>query len=135
MRIEFLINPSRSASSALSAAKVFIPMNNPQRAQYQRLRIAISGSRGLIGTALRRRLAGETHEITPIVRAGQRLRGKGRAIGWNPDAGTMDVAGLEGLDAGIHLAGESIASPRRANWKSATAACRVRLFSHARWPG
>ena len=29
-----------------------------------RLRIALSGARGLIGTALRRRLTGEAHEIT-----------------------------------------------------------------------
>ena len=76
-----------------------------------RLRIALSGARGLIGTALRRRLTGEAHEITPIVRAGGKLR-KGRMIGWNPEQGTLDAAGLEGQDAVIHLAGEGIASGR-----------------------
>ncbi len=40
----------------------------------------------------------------------------GDAVRWDPSAGTIDVAGLEGVDAVVHLAGESIAEGR---WTSA----------------
>ncbi|MDL1875218.1 TIGR01777 family protein [Cytophagia bacterium CHB2] len=42
---------------------------------------------------------------------------------WDPDAGKIDAAGLEGLDAVVHLAGESIAKGR---W---TAAKKARIVN------
>jgi uncharacterized protein (TIGR01777 family) len=36
----------------------------------------------------------------------------GKTVGWNPETGEIDAAALEGLDAVVHLAGESIASGR-----------------------
>lgn len=43
-----------------------------------------------------------------IVRPG----GSGRGITWDPAAGTIDAAALEGVDAVVHLAGEGIATKR-----------------------
>ena len=68
--------------------------------------IAITGSHGLIGNRLQRSLTGDGHRVVPIVRSGS---GDG-TIGWDPRAGTIDRAALEGLDAVVHLAGEGIAS-------------------------
>lgn len=68
--------------------------------------IAITGASGLIGTALRASLLADGHRVIPVVRG---TAGDG-TIRWDPAAGTIDAAGLEGLDAVVHLAGEGIAS-------------------------
>lgn len=70
------------------------------------MNIAVSGSTGLIGTALRPALRQRGDDIVPLVRRG--VRPGERAIAWNPDRGTIDRAGLEGMDAVIHLAGENV---------------------------
>src|SRR6266576_305569 len=70
------------------------------------MNIAVSGSTGLIGTALRPALEQRGDEIVPLVR--RAVRTGERAIAWNPDRGTIDRAGLEGMDAVIHLAGENV---------------------------
>ena len=70
------------------------------------MNIAVSGSTGLIGTALRPALQQRGDDIVPLVRRG--VRPGERAIAWNPDRGTIDRAGLEGMDAVIHLAGENV---------------------------
>jgi hypothetical protein len=69
------------------------------------MRIAVTGSSGLIGSALRASLEGDGHEVVRVVRSGEGVR-------WDIDAGTIDAAGLEGLDGVVHLAGEGIASGR-----------------------
>jgi len=74
------------------------------------LKILITGSSGLIGSALTSFLIANGHEIYPIVRA--RGRVAARAIPWNPSAGILPLEALEGADAAIHLAGESIAGGR-----------------------
>lgn len=63
------------------------------------MRIALTGSSGLIGTAVRRALDADGHTTIPLT----------RPAGWDPDRGTIDLALLEGTDAVIHLAGETIA--------------------------
>lgn len=70
------------------------------------MRIAITGSTGLIGSALIPSLEADGHEITRIVRPGSKQTG----VQWDPVAGTIDHAGLEGHDAFVHLAGESVAA-------------------------
>lgn len=72
------------------------------------MRIAVTGSSGLIGSALCASLEGDGHEVVPVVRSD---RGPG-TVRWDIDAGTIDAAGLEGLDGVVHLAGEGIASGR-----------------------
>ncbi len=72
------------------------------------MRIAITGSSGLIGTALLRSLRADGHEPVPVVRH----RPAEGEVGWDPDGGEMDASGLEGLDGAVHLAGAGIADRR-----------------------
>jgi uncharacterized protein len=72
--------------------------------------VAITGASGLIGKALSRALAADGHRPVPLVR---RAPAAGEdAIAWDPAAGTIDAASLEGIDAVVHLAGEGIGEKR-----------------------
>ena len=73
------------------------------------MRIALTGSSGLIGSALSRALTADGHAITRIVRS---LSGVGpgeKVVVWHPREGAIEADGLEGHDVVFHLAGESIA--------------------------
>lgn len=73
------------------------------------MRFAITGSTGLVGTALTRYLRQAGHDVTRVVRSYGGLSHSERAIIWHPDEGVIDAQGLENHDVVIHLAGESIA--------------------------
>lgn len=76
-------------------------------------RIAITGANGLVGSALAKLLARDGAEVTSVVRRrGAAGNANVREALWDPGAGTIDGAALEGLDAVVHLAGENIASGR-----------------------
>lgn len=68
--------------------------------------VAITGSSGLIGSALADALHARGDRVVPVA------RGAGLGLRWDPDAGTIDAAGFEGLDAVVHLAGEGISEKR-----------------------
>lgn len=70
--------------------------------------IGITGSSGLIGTALRARLLAEGHEVRPFTRG----RPDNAAAVWDPASGWIRPGALDGLDAIVHLAGESIGNGR-----------------------
>src|SRR5579859_331935 len=70
------------------------------------MKIVVSGSTGLIGTPLLQALARRGHEVVPLVR--RRPAAGEHALAWDPERGTIDRAGLEGVDAVIHLAGENV---------------------------
>jgi uncharacterized protein (TIGR01777 family) len=70
------------------------------------MRIAISGASGLIGTALTRHLAAQGHQVLRVVRRAAR---DATEVGWDPDAGIIDAAALEGIDAAVNLSGNTIA--------------------------
>ena len=72
--------------------------------------VAVTGSSGLIGSALVRSLEADGHTVVPVVR--RPARPGERVVAWDPAAGTIDAAALEGLDAVVHLAGEGIAEKR-----------------------
>jgi len=72
--------------------------------------VAITGSTGLIGTALVERLGAMGHRTVRVVR-GDASPGRD-VVRWDPAAGTIDAAGLEGLDAVVHLAGAGIGDKR-----------------------
>jgi uncharacterized protein (TIGR01777 family) len=76
------------------------------------VRIAIAGSSGLIGTALIAALRADGHVVDRLVRPAS----AGSGISWDPAAGTIDAAALEGVDAVINLAGRSIGDRR---WSAA----------------
>lgn len=74
--------------------------------------IAITGSTGLIGTALARSLA-SSHRVLRLVRPDSSGTGTDSdTAAWDPAAGTIDRASLEGIDAVVHLAGVGIADSR-----------------------
>src|SRR5437773_2151357 len=70
------------------------------------MRIVVSGSTGLIGTALVQALKLRSQEVLPLVR--RRVAVGEQAVAWDPERGMIDRAGLEGADAVIHLAGENV---------------------------
>ena len=87
-----------------------------------RLRVAITGASGFVGSALRHFLTTGGHEVLPIVRRRpDRERGE---IHWDPMERKMEAKRLEGVDALVHLAGESLSKGRwtparkRAIWRS-----------------
>jgi uncharacterized protein len=73
------------------------------------LRILISGSHGLVGTALIKALEAGGHEIYRLVRHAPNSE---HEIEWSPDRYSIAISRIEGFDAVYHLAGESIASGR-----------------------
>src|SRR3970040_802895 len=74
------------------------------------MRIAVSGSTGLVGSEVVASLSAVGHEVVRLVRRAPAPAKK--AVRWDPEKGEVDAAGLEGLDAVVHLAGENIASGR-----------------------
>ncbi|HEX7330814.1 MAG TPA: TIGR01777 family oxidoreductase [Pyrinomonadaceae bacterium] len=74
------------------------------------MKILVSGSHGLVGKALVRSLTADGHEVVRLVR-GERAFGSPE-VQWQPEQGRIDVEPLEGIQAVVHLAGESIASGR-----------------------
>lgn len=78
------------------------------------MRIAITGSTGMIGTALTAWLSAAGHAIVRVVRDPDALgpAPAHRAALWDPKAGRIDATALEGLDAVIHLAGENLSAGR-----------------------
>lgn len=73
------------------------------------MKLLISGSHGLVGKALVKSLEAAGHEIFRLVR---HAPGPDSEIEWSPDRYSIALARLEGFDAVINLAGESIASGR-----------------------
>lgn len=71
--------------------------------------VAISGASGLVGSALAAFLTTGGHDVRRLVRNEPRDDGD---VFWNPHSGEVDTAGLAGVDAVIHLAGENIAGGR-----------------------
>jgi uncharacterized protein (TIGR01777 family) len=72
------------------------------------MHILVTGSSGLIGTALVRRLGSQGHRVTRLVRRAPRP-GEAR---WDPEAGTIDAAVVDGVDAIVNLAGAGIGDHR-----------------------
>ncbi len=70
------------------------------------MKIVVSGSTGLVGSALTPVLASLGHDVMPLVR--RRPAAGERVLAWDPERGMIDCDGLEGIDVAIHLAGESV---------------------------
>jgi uncharacterized protein len=73
------------------------------------MKVVVTGSHGLIGGALVKALKADGHDVTRLVRAEPTGPGEVR---WDPAAGTIDIAALEGHDAAVHLAGVGIGDHR-----------------------
>lgn len=94
--------------------------------------VAVTGSSGLIGTALRESLARDGHRAIRVVR---HQTDEPDTVWWNVKGGEIDASGLEGVDAVVHLAGEPIAGRRwNEKHKARVLSSRVRgtqILSHA----
>jgi hypothetical protein len=72
--------------------------------------VAVTGSSGLIGSALVASLERDGHTVSRVVRNDDRAAAG--TIRWDPPAGTVDAAAFDGVDAVVHLAGAGIGDAR-----------------------
>jgi hypothetical protein len=92
------------------------------------MKVAVTGSSGLIGTAIVASLRADGHEVIRLVRRPPRAADEAR---WDPraaDAGLVPYASraLDGLGACVHLAGAGVADRRwTARYKAEIRASRV----------
>jgi uncharacterized protein (TIGR01777 family) len=81
------------------------------------MKIAITGSTGLVGTALVSALRARGDDVVRLVRRAAQASDE---AAWDPATGLGDPPRLEALDAVVHLAGENIAARR---WSAAQKEC------------
>ncbi len=74
-----------------------------------RLRVAVSGSSGLVGRSLTPFLTTGGHQVLRLVRGKARA---GVSTSWSQESGLASPEKVDALDAVVHLAGESIAGGR-----------------------
>ncbi|MGK5449228.1 TIGR01777 family oxidoreductase [Streptomyces radiopugnans] len=73
------------------------------------MRIAVTGSSGLIGRALVDSLRADGHEVLRLVRRPPRAGGE---VEWDPRRQYVDATGLVGCEAVVHLAGAGVGDHR-----------------------
>ena len=78
----------------------------------KKLRIAVSGASGLIGSHLVPYLQAGGHEVIPMADTRQEKKEHDEAIYWNYQERSIESEKLEGLDVVIHLAGEHVGAFR-----------------------
>lgn len=71
--------------------------------------VAVTGASGLIGIALVASLRADGHRVRQVVR--RPAQGPDE-VSWDPAAGSIDAAALDGVDAVVHLAGAGIGDKR-----------------------
>jgi uncharacterized protein (TIGR01777 family) len=76
----------------------------------KKLRVAVSGASGFVGTQLCAFLTTGGHTVSRIVRHWPAASDD--EILWDPARGEIDAAKLEGFDAVVHLAGENVGGGR-----------------------
>lgn len=69
------------------------------------MRVVVAGSSGFLGTALRRRLVADGHEVVRLVRRPVRAADESR---WDPATGVIDQAVVDGADAVVNVAGSTL---------------------------
>lgn len=70
------------------------------------MKIVITGSSGLIGSAVVPRLRSAGHQVLRLVRSSP--GNDPEAMVWNPERGELNAQSLEGIDGVLHLAGEPL---------------------------
>lgn len=73
-------------------------------------RIAITGSTGFVGTALKSILRAQGHDVIPVVR--HTSSSTPDSISWNPAQPHIHAQDFEKIDMVVHLAGASVAKSR-----------------------
>ncbi len=72
------------------------------------MKVLITGSSGLIGSALAKSLTSNGHEVIRLLRHSS----ANDSPVWGPENGVMDLADVGEINAVVHLAGENIADGR-----------------------
>lgn len=73
------------------------------------MKVAVTGSGGFVGKALVATLRERGDDVLRIVRSFGGVSARERVAVWHPASGEIEAAKLDGVDAVVHLAGESIA--------------------------
>ncbi|MGH7681526.1 MAG: NAD-dependent epimerase/dehydratase family protein, partial [Candidatus Eiseniibacteriota bacterium] len=76
------------------------------------MKILMSGSSGLVGTALIAHLERQGHRVVRLVRPHSTPASSAAAqesVPWDPGSGLLDAGRLQDIDAAVNLAGTSIA--------------------------
>jgi uncharacterized protein (TIGR01777 family) len=78
------------------------------------MRVAITGSTGLLGTALTRSLLADGHGVLRLTRGRPRsaARDGSESARWDPVGGSVEPGALDGVDALVHLAGAGVGDKR-----------------------
>jgi uncharacterized protein (TIGR01777 family) len=92
-------------------------------AAHPRLRVVVSGASGLVGSSLVPFLTTGAHRVDRLVR--RRPAPGSTDVVWDPAQGRLDPSALEGADAVVHLAGESVAGRWTAARRAAIRESRV----------
>jgi uncharacterized protein (TIGR01777 family) len=86
------------------------------------MKIAVTGSRGLIGSSLVAHLRSDGHEVIRIVRD----KAAESDVVWNPKERSIDADKLEGVEAVVHLAGAGVGDHRwSASYKQEILSSRI----------
>jgi uncharacterized protein (TIGR01777 family) len=80
------------------------------------MKVLVTGSHGLVGTELVSLLISQGHHVTRLARK----KNSTEDIFWDPDLLKIEKDQLEGFDAVVHLAGDSVASGRWTDEKKAS---------------
>lgn len=75
-------------------------------------RFLVTGSTGLLGSALTEMLLTAGHEVTRLVRPAGPSPTGGRSEMWEPARGRLEASAVSGYDVVVHLAGAGIADRR-----------------------
>ena len=90
------------------------------------LRIAITGSTGLVGSKLIPFLIGQSHDVTEISRMSSLKDARQtKLITWDPTAQRLDPEQMEGFDVVIHLAGTNVGERWDGDYKKSILESRV----------
>ncbi|WP_426561004.1 TIGR01777 family oxidoreductase [Angustibacter sp. McL0619] len=73
------------------------------------MKVVVTGSSGLVGSALVPHLREQGHTVLTLVRRTPQSRNEAR---WDPGEGRIDVAALQGTDCVVHLAGAGVGDHR-----------------------
>lgn len=94
------------------------------------MKIAITGSTGLVGTETVNHFKSQGHEVTRLVRPETNYEGSDLCLEWDAENGVKRLEYLDGHNVVIHLAGANLANERwSAKYKDELYASRVNATS------